>query len=607
MSSFHFQVDLRSIIEILSSHLYSGPQVFIRELLQNSVDAIRARRLVEKNLEGGIELELTRTEQGAIILAVEDNGIGLTLEEVHRFISTIGSSSKKEDLLEKRADYIGQFGIGLLSCFIVTEEIVLVTRSVKAGSRPVEWRGRADGTYTVRELDSAVDPGTKVYLRCAAGREEFFNFDTLLNYAREYGSLLPFPISIAEGDRREEINVTPPWRETHLNEQQKNAAYMNYGARIFDGNFFDYIPLRDEALEFEGAAYVLPYSPNPSSRKANRVYLKDMLVSAHADNLLPEWAFFVKCVVNTHTLSPTASRESLCEDGAIAAVRESIGEQLKDYVVRLATYDQIRLRRFLGLHALTIKHLSTFDDEFLLLFIDHLPFQTSLGELTLRECRSRTDELLYVSDVDEYKQVADIASAQSLCVVNAGYVFETQILERFAALRPEQAVRPISVSSFVQRLEDIDLKERDAWFELLQRADRILQRFRVKADVRRFEPATLPILYVASRDALFRRSAEQAQEATSEMWGGILGSVLGGIDRPDDYPTLCFNASNSLVQRLAGMARGRDAGKLKEVVEVLYVQALLFGRRPLSQSELAVLNDGITSLVEGAISQKPSA
>lgn len=604
MSSFHFQVNLRAIIEILSSHLYSGPQVFVREMLQNSVDAIRARRLIDKTLDGKVDFELSAAD-GVPTLIVEDNGVGLTLEEVHNFVATIGSSSKREDLAGKRAEYIGQFGIGLLSCFIVSEEIVLVTCSVKPGSKPVEWRGRADGTYTVRELESTVSPGTKVYLRCAPGKEKFFEFETLLSYASNYGSLLPFTITLSGEGRTEVVNVAPPWRSTHLNEREKNAAYMEYGTTILEDKFFDYIPLSDEHGDFEGAAYILPYTPNPAARKNNRVYLKDMLISAEADNLLPEWAFFVKCVVNTKTLCPTASREALVNDASLEAIRDGIGSQLKDYVVRLANFDRNKLQRFLAIHALTIKQLSIFDDEFLLLFIDHLQFQTSLGELTLPECRKRSSEISYVADVDEFKQVADIASAQGICVINGGYVFNQELLERFSALRPAQAVPPISVNRFVQQLADVDLKKREAYFELLRTSDKLLQRFHVRTDLRQFEPATLPVLFVASRDSLFRRSAEQAVETTDAMWGGIVGNILDGAVS-DEYPSLCFNAANSFVQRLAAKARTLDAAKLKQVIEVLYLQSLLLGRRPLSQAELAVLNEGISSLMDGAIGREPT-
>ncbi len=603
MGAYQFQVDLRSIIDLLSSHLYSGPEVFVRELLQNGVDAVRARQALEPGHAGKIDLELMRGEDDGAILLVEDNGIGLTAEEVHQFLATIGGSSKREDLLNRRADFIGQFGIGLLSCFIVTDEIVLVSQSAKADTRPVEWRGRSDGSYTLRELERSAVPGTKVYLKANKAGAAFFKFEALARQVRHFGSLLRFPISLTENGQRREVNVTPPWRETHVNEQGKNAAYLSYGAQVFEHEFFDYIPLADETLGFEGAAYILPFSPSPTARKAHRVYLKDMLVSDHADNLLPEWAFFAKCVINTRSLRPTASRESVYEDEKLEALRNALGEALRNYVVRLATYDQVRLRRFLLVHFRAIKHLAASDDESLLLFIDHLPFTTTFGELTLAECRARADELFYIADVDEFRQVAEIAAAQRLCVLNAGYVFDAEILERLGDLKPEQRLQPMRAGDIVQRLADVSLGQRDAFFDFLGAADRILQRFRVRADLRTFQPDTLPALYVASRDALFQRRLEQTKETTTGLWSGIL-SGFSGDAYAEEVPELCFNASNPLVQQLgrsANEAHGGSRVQLQKIVKVLYVQALLFSRRGLSQAELQALNDGILHLARTAL------
>ena len=135
MKTFNFQVNLEGIIDILANHLYSEEKVFIRELLQNATDAITARKKINPNFEGKIRVDVIDgdgTTPAQIVF--EDNGIGLTKEEVHQFLSSIGSSIKRKTnkLAQNRADFIGQFGIGLLSCFMVTDEIVMVTRSVKS-------------------------------------------------------------------------------------------------------------------------------------------------------------------------------------------------------------------------------------------------------------------------------------------------------------------------------------------------------------------------------------------------------------------------------------------------------------------------------------------
>ena len=103
-----------------------------------------------------------------------DNGVGLTEDEIHRFLATIGESSKRGEHWDRPTDFLGQFGIGLLSCFVVADEIVVLTRSAKADGPTLEWRGRPDGTYTLKELGGDIPPGTQVYLTCKHGCEEHF-------------------------------------------------------------------------------------------------------------------------------------------------------------------------------------------------------------------------------------------------------------------------------------------------------------------------------------------------------------------------------------------------------------------------------------------------
>ncbi|MCD0167292.1 ATP-binding protein, partial [Deinococcus sp. 12RED42] len=129
-----FAVDLRGLIDLLSEHLYAGPEVYVRELMQNGVDAIRARTDLGDTFSPALTFDV---QEGR--LTFTDNGVGLSPDDIHTFLATIGRSSKRGSV-----EFIGQFGIGLLACFLVSEEIELVSRSAR-GTPPVRWVGRADG------------------------------------------------------------------------------------------------------------------------------------------------------------------------------------------------------------------------------------------------------------------------------------------------------------------------------------------------------------------------------------------------------------------------------------------------------------------------------
>lgn len=170
MEDYRFKVNLGGMIEILSDHLYSSPDVFIRELLQNAVDAItglKKRDQKDNNIaeyKGEITIEIEEKSKLVFI----DNGQGLTEEEIHQFLAIIGESSKR-NLETKRieSDYIGRFGIGLLSCFMVADEITMITKSCNSDAPVLKWCGKPDGTYTIQKCtDETLNEtsGTKVVL-----------------------------------------------------------------------------------------------------------------------------------------------------------------------------------------------------------------------------------------------------------------------------------------------------------------------------------------------------------------------------------------------------------------------------------------------------------
>jgi molecular chaperone HtpG len=597
---FKFQINLRGIIDLLSGHLYSTPEVFLRELLQNGVDAIRARQMLEPGFRGEATAEVVGGRRGGKVptLAFTDNGVGLTEDEVHRFLATIGQSSKNEEFWHRPTDFIGQFGIGLLSCFVVSDEIVVVTRSARGGSPAMEWRGKPDGTYALKPLSGDLAPGTQVYLTAKKGFEHLFEPEHLAERLHHYGSLLPFPVRLVAGSSSRVLNAEgPPWRRTFPDEAGRRAALLDYGRAVFGEDFFDAIALRSQAGDVEGVAFVLPYSPSLASKRTHRVYLKNMLLSESAEDLVPDWAFFVKCVVNANDLRPTASRESFVEDDKLAETREALGGCLRDYLRGLARLDRPRLQQLIALHHLAIKALAAGDDDFFRLFIDWLPFETSAGRMTLGEYRKEHAVLRYTTQLDRFRQIARVAAAQGLCVVNAGYVHDDELMQKYREVFPDSPAEEVDPAGLAQSFEDLGLDEREEVFALVRAADLVLQPLRCSADVKKFLPAELPALYTTDREADFLRSAEQSREISDELWSSVLDSVAGR-GGPGAYAQLCLNFNNPLVRK---MARLRDRKLLPRCIQMLYVQALLLGHHPLNAREMALLNEGLLGLIEWGI------
>lgn len=592
MVEHRFQIDLRGLIDLLSNHLYGSPDVFVRELLQNAVDAHTA--LTQAGLSDDAAHVRVRALGGGE-LVFEDDGIGLEEDEIHRFLATIGQSSKRAVDVASARDFLGQFGIGLLSCFVVSDTIDVRTRSARKQDAPtLRWLGHADGTYAITASDEPLArPGTRVVLRAKPGRIEHFEPARVHDALARYGSLLPARIELTTPKGLERVDRTPPWRREHPSAAARREAMLAFGRECFGTEFLDYVPLESRAGGIDGVAFVLPHATVTASRRADRVYLKGMLLTDKADELLPSWAFFVKAVLDVRDLRPLASRESFVADATLEAARAALGHGLTSWLRELARSDEDRLHALLALHHHPIKQLAEEDAEFLALVGPWLPFETTSGPMRFEEYLAKEPTIRYARTVDAFRQVAPLVAAQGRIAINAGYSHDHAILERWAAMH-DVALERVDATSLADAFADVDLDARTHVMPLLRVADAVLQPFRCTAQVKRFSPATLPALYVASEDTAFVRSIERTKEATDGLWSSVLDD-LASTRRHAPGARLTFNYDNPLVLRLA---RVEDRELLRRLLEVLYVQTLLLGHHPLSAGEMNLVNEGLTGLIE---------
>ncbi len=570
-----FQVDLRGIVDLLSHHLYASPRVYVRELLQNAVDAITAA--------DGARAGAVAITTGDAGLRVEDDGIGLTEAQVHELLATIGRSSKRDELGFARHEFLGQFGIGLLSCFLVADEIRVHTR--RAGAPAVLWTGHSDGRYDVRPGPDRA-PGTEVTLIPRRGAEHFLTGPTVTGLAELYGSLLPVDVTV---DGHRVTTGAVPW-------ESGRATMIRYAEQTLGFRPFDAIELNVPEAGLSGVAYVLPTPVNPATRGGHRVYLKRMLLSEAVDGLLPEWAFFARCVVDSTELRPTASREALYDDGLLADTREAIADQLRGWLVRLSTTDPRRLAEFLRIHHLGVKALALHDDEMLRLVDEWWPMETNLGQSTLAEFRAAHGTVRYAATTDEFRQLAAVAAAQDVGLVNGGYTYDGEIIERLPALDPAIRVERLEPADLATRFDAVDAEAELRLLPFLSAAQRRLDRLGCEVVVRAFEPSSLPALYLVSRAATAHEEFRTARDRADDLWGGVLDALADA--EPPERPQLVLNHRNPLVRRVASLGDAELGGL---AVEALYGQALLLGYHPIRPADAALLNTSFLGLLGRAI------
>lgn len=589
---FVFKVNLGGMIDILANHLYSSPDVFIRELLQNGTDAISGRRLADPSFqEGRIDIQVSP----GVGLVFTDNGTGLTEPEIHQFLAVIGQSSKR-DLQTGRIleDYIGRFGIGMLSCFMVTDEIMLRTRSLKDTTHAWEFHGKPDGTYSITEIPAeSVQIGTEIHILAKTGCEQYFQEELVSELVRYYGLPLPFPVMMHGEEETYRINQMPQTTAATARD-----SIMTLGQQIFGCEFLDYIPLESKSGLFSGVAYILPHAVSLHAKNKHRIYLKNMLLTEDGDSILPKWSGFLLCFLNTSRLRPTASRESFYEDELLEQARKELSSCISEYLIGLSQTNPQLLEEMIRIHFLAIKSMACEDNVFFKTFIPFLKFETNMGELSGKDLLTRREPISFTNDINQFHRTSSLLLSQSRLLVNACYVYDTALLRMLQEYEEDLIFCPLELVSFEEFLEEPPADAHEAAAELVRTAKERLQEFDCDAELKAFSPGQLPVFYMLDENAETLREIKHSRENSHAMFAGMLDAFAEEIKTYQ--ATLFLNWRNPLIQRLA---RLHDKQKVSICIEILYVQALLTGRFPLQGGEMALLNENLIQLIDWGTSE----
>ncbi|HAB9122119.1 HSP90 family protein [Listeria monocytogenes] len=595
--SHRFQVNLAGMIDILSNHLYDEKDVYIRELLQNATDAIRARKKIDSTLEGKIHASLTG-DNNEKTLIVEDNGIGLTEDEVHAFLATIANSSKGEKNFdgESSNDFIGRFGIGLLSCFIVSDEIVMISTSQKDGGT-TEWRGKADGTYSVRKIETDTrEPGTQVYLRLRAGLEdhpECEDVEYLITTLKKYGSSLESNIIVEMNGLEEEINSwTKQFSDKETLSTLSREQIIQYGEYILGTHFQDYFLIENESGRTFGIAYMIPHAVQMNAIRKNTVFLNKMFVTSEANNILPDWSFFAKCVIWTDELQPVASREAFYKNERLTSVASELGVALKKGI---ETLPEEALMKLLATHYLGFKALASEDAPFLKFIYPYLPVRTLNGEEKLGDIIAKNDVIYYTYSVDDFRQIKDIARSSGMTLINGGYSYDSPILAQLSYFVEGTEFILIEPEEMTDKLRPMTGDEEQAYQPILTEMNSMMVEFDTDVLIKHFEPKDLPIIFIHSTATQELRELERAVEETNSVFSDILESIQKEQE-PAPLAHLYLNLDNELIKRL--FTSGKTVKELSVIVNVLYIQALLLGHYPLKRKEMVLMNQNMLRILE---------
>lgn len=588
-----FKVNFSGILGLLSQHLYASTDVFVRELIQNAHDAIQFRQLTDPHFEasGYIQFEYVDQEDGPLLI-VEDNGCGMNMEEVEEFLSRIGSSSKRGLDAFSDEGLIGQFGIGLLSCFMVSDRITLITKSFKE-EKAVKWEAFIDGTYTSTPASADFRTGTKLFLPLRKEEADTYSSDYLHTLVKRYSAFLPLQVSFQVGEDEEVLSENRfPW-------DGLSGEVLGFGQKWFGLDFKHAIPLQSQSGKTQGMAYIFPGSIAQSAKVPHEVYIKNMLITQRSENILPDWFFFARAIVNSEELVPTASREAIHDNAILKQVQRDFEACIARHFAQLAQTSPDILDDIIQTHEMAIKAFAMENPDFYRLIVGRLKMPTSQGRLNLDTIMSRSKTILYVDDLDKFRQLKPMLAANGQLVVNSGYVYDTGILMRLPHIFPEVEVKLLDDLNFSDVFHTLEWKLENELQGLKVKMQEVLNAFKCEVILKKFDPHSIPGIYHITHQQQMTRDLERSSNLNQDsIWGEALGS-MAEAQKYHYASQLYVNVENPLIKRLAVELAHPN---LKDFVELIYVNALLLGHFTPNEEERTILNTNLIHLIENQLS-----
>ena len=393
--TFEFQAEIQKILDIIINRLYKKREIFLRELISNSVDALHRVRIasleksdgiLDPDAELGIQVSFDEEER---TITVSDNGVGMTYEEIITNLGTIAQSGTLEFLkkVEDSADVanlIGQFGVGFYSSFIVSSEVVVKSRSYIADSKGVEWRSTGSGQFTVNYTDKPT-LGTDVILHLKEDAKEFANKYKIETIIKKYSDFVGFPIRIGDDDSIINRQV-PIWHQSvdEVTDEKYNEFYRQFSFDFTEP--FRRIQLNvDAPIQFRALLFL----PSQRTRMMMtymyqdyglRLYSKKILVQEKAKDLLPEYLRFIFGVVDSEDLPLNVSREIIQVDRTIRRISKVITSKILDELEKIAEETEDKYLEWWEQFGVFIKEGITQDEKRRKKLLNHLRVRTSKSE-----------------------------------------------------------------------------------------------------------------------------------------------------------------------------------------------------------------------------------
>lgn len=604
----NISIHTENIFPIIKKWLYSDKDIFIRELISNGCDAVnKYKRLVNMGeAEGNLDAENFRIsvsinkENGT--LTFSDNGIGMTEEEVKKYINQVAFSGA-EDFIEKYKekmgedkDIIGHFGLGFYSAFMVASKVQIDTLSYKEGSTGVRWVCEGGTEYEISESDAKTVRGTTITLYVDEESKEFLEESKVKGIIEKYCSFLPTEIFLTnenvdktEENKEEEKalnNPNPLWlkKPNECTEEEYKDFYKKVFNVYEEPLFWIHLNV-DYPFNLKGILY-FPKLKNEFELIEGEVklYNNQVFVANNIKEVIPEFLLLLKGVIDCPDLPLNVSRSFLQNDKDVTRISKHIVKKVSDKLNSIFKTEREKYNEFWDDIQIFIKYGCLRDENFYDKIKDSLVFKTLKGEhITLKDYLENAKEkhenkVFYVSDVEKQSQYIKMFEEEGIEAV----ILSTTIDNHFVSFL-EYKDNNVKFARIDSDISDMLKSDKEDSEEDKASKEKLVELFKsVIGD--KVKEYSVQSLKNESTAAMIQISEESRRMAEMQ-------SQFAGMGMPmnfEEEKTLVVNDNNAIIKKLIKLEKS-EAEEKKETVNLLCKQIVdlaLIANKDLSADQL---------------------
>ena len=560
MAKGKISVHTDNLLPIIKKWLYSDSDIFLRELVSNAQDAVmKHKKLVslgetENNEEYEIHVKINKEQA---IISVTDNGIGMTEEEVEKYINQVAFSGaeefiqKYENEKDEKSQIIGHFGLGFYSAFMAASEVEIDTLSYKKDSKPVHWISDGGTEFEISEGNKK-ERGTTITLHISDDNKKFLETLEIRNILTKYCSFLPVKIYLTDGteDADKEIspvnNTEPLWlkKPSECTEEEYKAFYHKVFLDFNDPLFWIHLNV-DYPFNLKGILYFPKLNHEFQTIEGQiKLYNNQVFIADNIKEVTPEYLMLLKGVIDCPDLPLNVSRSFLQNDGYVSKVSGHITKKVADKLTSLYKEDKEQYAKYWDDINPFVKYGCMRDEKFYDRVKDVILFKNyDEGHISLKELiDSETKEVYYITDLDAQSQYIELLKSEDIKMVLLNNMIDNHFISLLEYKLTD--VKFKRVDSYVSdSIKDGDVSEDDK-----KKISEIFSEYLpgTKIEVQPLKSEGVAAMYILSEEA-------RRMEEMSKMYGN-----MGMMNFPKSEETLLVNSASPLVRLISELEKGEN-------------------------------------------------